>query len=108
MQKRDFNIDFYLGSFVNSRLLEHLNLRRWPNLSDYDWINAKVAGISSALSTEATLSKYDIVVDDSLEWLVLLVSLRLTQKISGLVLCEKCECDVRVRRNQDFRIVGST
>lgn len=39
----------------------------------YDWVDTKVAAISSALSSEAALRPTDIVVGDPFEWLALLV-----------------------------------
>lgn len=48
----------------DAELMEHLNLQSRPTISEYDWVDAKVMCISSALSTEATLSIDDIVFGD--------------------------------------------
>lgn len=43
-------------------------------MSEYDWVNAKVACNSLTMTTDVALSDVDIVVDISIEWLVLLIS----------------------------------
>lgn len=52
-------------------MLEQLNLWSRKNVSMYDWVDKKVAGITSALSIEASLSDVNIVVDNFSKWLVL-------------------------------------
>lgn len=46
-------------------VLTHLNLQSRPIMSEHDWVDAKVVGISSALSTETAIDVDDIVVRDS-------------------------------------------
>lgn len=51
-------------------VLGHLNLRCWSGTPNYDWVDAKVVGTSSILSTEVTLRDVEIAVYDSSEWSV--------------------------------------
>lgn len=60
----------------------HLDLWYKPRVMEYGWMDTKIAGTTSVLSTEATIDTYRIVVANSLEWLALLVELKKRRCIS--------------------------
>lgn len=55
----------------NRDMLAYLNLQ--SRLTEYVWVDEKVASSFSTLSTEATIDVVDIMVSNSLEWLAFLM-----------------------------------